>query len=100
MEINPWNTERIKRERMSARKQNRQDRHTLNEIPVTLDSSYTQGEVFFLHSELLFSFWKHPSADPLMHLISTFENWGFPGGSDGKASTCNVGDQGSIPGSG
>ena len=79
MEINPWNTERIKRERMSARKQNRQDRHTLNEIPVTLDSSYTQGEVFFLHSELLFSFWKHPSADPLMHLISTFENWGFPG---------------------
>ena len=25
---------------------------------------------------------------------------GFPGGSDGKASTCNVGDLGSIPGSG
>ena len=25
---------------------------------------------------------------------------GFPGGSDGKASACNVGDQGSIPGSG
>ena len=24
----------------------------------------------------------------------------FPGGSDGKASTCNVGDQGSIPGLG
>ena len=24
----------------------------------------------------------------------------FPGGSDGKASTCNVGDLGSIPGSG
>ena len=24
---------------------------------------------------------------------------GFPGGSDGKASACNVGDQGSIPGS-
>ena len=23
---------------------------------------------------------------------------GFPGGSDGKASTCNVGDLGSIPG--
>ena len=22
----------------------------------------------------------------------------FPGGSDGKASACNVGDQGSIPG--
>ena len=24
----------------------------------------------------------------------------FPGGSDGKASACNVGDRGSIPGSG
>ena len=23
---------------------------------------------------------------------------GFPGGSDGKESTCNAGDQGSIPG--
>ena len=27
-------------------------------------------------------------------------SWGFPGGSDGKASACNVGDPGSIPGSG
>ena len=25
---------------------------------------------------------------------------GFPGGSDGKASTCNAGDQGLLPGSG
>ena len=25
---------------------------------------------------------------------------GFPGGSEGKASACNVGDQGLIPGSG
>ena len=25
---------------------------------------------------------------------------GFPGGSDGKESTCNAGDQGLIPGSG
>ena len=25
---------------------------------------------------------------------------GLPGGSDGKVSVCNVGDQGSIPGSG
>ena len=25
---------------------------------------------------------------------------GFPGGSDGNTSTCNVGDLGSIPGSG
>ena len=27
-------------------------------------------------------------------------NKDFPGGSDGKASACNAGDQGSIPGSG
>ena len=27
-------------------------------------------------------------------------HWGFPGGSDGKASACNVGDPGSIPGLG
>ena len=26
--------------------------------------------------------------------------WCFPGGSDGKESPCNVGDPGSIPGSG
>ena len=25
---------------------------------------------------------------------------GFPGGSEGKVSACNMGDQGSIPGSG
>ena len=27
-------------------------------------------------------------------------NWGFPCGQEGKASACNVGDLGSIPGSG
>ena len=27
-----------------------------------------------------------------------FRIWGFPGGSDSKESTCNVGDPGSIPG--
>ena len=27
-------------------------------------------------------------------------NWGFPCGSDGKESVCNVGDLGSIPGLG
>ena len=26
--------------------------------------------------------------------------WSFPGGSEGKASACNVGDLGSIPGLG
>ena len=29
-----------------------------------------------------------------------FNNLGFPGGSDGKESACNVGDLGSIPGMG
>ena len=27
----------------------------------------------------------------------TCSRWGFPGGSDGKESACNVGDLGSIP---
>ena len=36
----------------------------------------------------------HVSVEPLLIII------GFPGGSDGKASACNAGDQGSIPGLG
>ena len=32
--------------------------------------------------------------------ILSWETEGFPGGSDGKESTCNAGDPGSIPGSG
>ena len=35
--------------------------------------------------------------------ILTYTNgayWGFPGGSDGKESTCSAGDPGLIPGSG
>ena len=37
-----------------------------------------------------------------LHTIFFFYtlNWGFPGGSDGKESTCNAGDPGSIPGLG
>ena len=34
------------------------------------------------------------------HLLKLTECMGFPGGSDSKASACNVGDLGSIPGSG
>ena len=30
--------------------------------------------------------------------LSPVSCWVFPGGSDGKESTCNVGDLGSIPG--
>ena len=33
-------------------------------------------------------------------MASCVMSWGFPGGSDGKASASNVGDLGSIPGSG
>ena len=29
---------------------------------------------------------------------SLYRPWDFPGGSDGKASAYNVGDQGSVPG--
>ena len=39
----------------------------------------------------------------LINLCLFFEMpgpWGFPGGSEGKASACNAGDPGSIPGSG
>ena len=32
--------------------------------------------------------------------INTNLLWGFPGSSDGKETACNVGDMGSIPGSG
>ena len=41
------------------------------------------------------SIWQH-----LTHSHEKNKNWGFPGGSDGKASACNAGDPGSIPGSG
>ena len=36
----------------------------------------------------------------LVYLEYTFLCMGFPGGSEGKASACNVGDPGSVPGSG
>jgi len=34
------------------------------------------------------------------HLLPSSFIWGFPCGSAGKASACNMGDLGSIPGSG
>ena len=34
------------------------------------------------------------------HSLSTLDLFDFPGGSEGKASACNVGDPGLIPGSG
>ena len=32
--------------------------------------------------------------------VITIKRWGFPGGSDGKESACNAGDQSLIPGLG
>ena len=39
-----------------------------------------------------------PLPSPIKH--TTLHTMGFPGGSAGKESTCNVGNQGSIPGFG
>ena len=36
----------------------------------------------------------------IKNICCFFNYLGFSGGSDGKVSPCNVGDQGSIPGSG
>ena len=37
---------------------------------------------------------------PIVFKVAYRLSWGFPGGSDSKASAYNAGDQGSIPGSG
>ena len=50
--------------------------------------------------------WKAEEKEYLEHFPSMVNcevrsvNKGFPGGSDGKESTCNAGDSSSIPGSG
>ena len=57
---------------------------------------------------LLCKYYDIPTCTSIHHLIyyliyvfsPYFKMLGFPGGSDGKASACNVGDLGSIPGSG
>ena len=41
-----------------------------------------------------------PGAHKVLFEPSKHLSQGFPGGSDGKASACNVGDPGSISGSG
>ena len=35
----------------------------------------------------------------VIHILPLFyaKDWGLPGGSDGKESACNAGDQGSVP---
>ena len=47
------------------------------------------------HKELVLELFRAPK----QHLTVS-DILGFPGGSDGKASACNAGDPGSIPGSG
>ena len=41
-----------------------------------------------------------PMVSSRSFMMSCFILWGFPGGSDGKESACNVGDPDSIPGLG
>ena len=44
--------------------------------------------------------WGPGGAGPSQLLFSVRGRLGFPGGTDGKESSCNVGDLGSIPGLG
>ena len=59
---------------------------------------YLKDNIFIIIQIKIFSniYWNF--LDALFKLISNY--LGFPGGSDGKESACNVGDPGSIPGSG
>ena len=51
---------------------------------------------------MILSSWVPSALDffPTFNLIILAHHLGFPGGSDCKQSACNVGDLGSIPGSG
>ena len=57
-------------------------------ITVTFQNSLKSESMIPL---ILFSF---------LNIVLVIQVWGFPGGSDGKASAHNAGDQGSFPGSG
>ena len=57
------------------------------------------------HSDVQAVLWKWKVVQSLWAIVCPFliklsVNLGSPGGSDGKESACNAGDQGSIPGSG
>ena len=61
----------------------------------------TGGErLRFLHSAVLWVNSEALSKPFLQKGFFTRDPWGFPGGSEGKVSACNVGDPGLIPGSG
>ena len=50
---------------------------------------------------MLLNNWKCPGSGPIIYnQVNKNVCLGFPGDSDGKESACNVGDLGSIPGSG
>ena len=63
-----------------------------NLLHLDVEIRYT---VFSAKSDLCFSRWATPSNILLLYLLQ-----GFPGGSVGKESSCNVGDMGLIPGFG
>ena len=46
----------------------------------------------------LFQFWFPQGISPVVRLLGHMVTLGFPCGSAGKESTCNMGDLGSIPG--
>ena len=54
----------------------------------------------FFYVKYVFSFLSDIQSLPKEFLLLSHVCSGFPGGSEGKASACNVGDLGSIPGSG
>ena len=55
--------------------------------------------IFLRHISILFS-WILPFIVAHPHLSDLIFDYSFPGGSDGKASACNAGDPGSVPGLG
>ena len=54
----------------------------------------------FLFKVKLFNLLNYLSYYPVIPHLNIYQRPGFPGGSDSKESTCNVGDLGLIPGLG
>ena len=74
---------------------------------MNINYSHKSGSVNIFSSEfvisfyLLKAFWRVWLYHKMLYLFSFCSiAFGFPGGSDGKESTCNAGDLGSIPGLG
>ena len=68
----------------------RSPRKRKNGVPVI---KYTADQVFLSPASC-------PTVNAADYIQFSTVSLGFPGGSDGKASDCNAGDLGSIPGSG